>query len=297
MGNYFRNNDLDPETPSETPEVKNTFVSTKKKKKSRKKVLINLAAILGGGAIVALIGFAGLQQKAENCWKVDVKIEQANGQYFISENQIQKLVQPNGNEIVGQPLKNIQIDKIHSLIASNPAVRDAQVFTTVDGKCVIKVSQRIPIARFFNGDGNSYYIDKDGFVFPSLSGAALKLPLFVGNIDEKLSAGSILEKEKDATWKKKSKLDDMYHLAKYMQKDAFVNAQVDHVYVDGQHNLVIVPRVGDHDIYIGDVNHLERKFKKLKTFYSSVQKTHDINKFKSIHLEYDGQVVCERKLY
>lgn len=277
--------------------MENTFVSSKKKKKSRRKLLINLAAILGGGAVVALIGFAGLKQKAENCWKVDVKIEQSSGQYFISESQIQKLVQPNGNEIIGQPLKNIQIDKIHDQIAANPAVREAQVFTTVDGKCVIKVSQRLPIARFFQADGSSFYIDRDGFVFPSMSGAALKLPLFVGNISEPLTAGSILEKEKDANWKRKSKLDDFYYLAKYMQKDAFVNAQIDHVYVDGQHNLVIVPRVGDHDIYIGDVDHLEMKFKKLKTFYSSVQKTHDINKFKSIHLEYDGQVVCERKMY
>lgn len=297
MSNYFRNTE-NPENSSIEPErPKNTLVSEERKKKRKRRMVRNAVAIIGGLAVLVILVVAGMNQKAENCWKLEVKIEPSNGQYFVSEAQIVKLVQPQGDELVGKPIKSIPIDKIHHLIAENPCVKEAQVFTTVDGRCVIKISQRSPIARFFNSDGSSFFIDKDGFVFPSNGANPLKLPLFVGNLDEKMMKTSINEKIKEKDWTKKTMLDEMYSLSKFILQDPFLTAQVEHIFIDAKRNLVLVPRVGDHEIYIGDVSHLPMKFKKLKTFYASVGATHDLNKFKSIHLEYEGQVVCERKMY
>lgn len=276
---------------------RNTFVSEELGKKRKRRIFRNIIATLIGIGVLSVLVISGLSQKTETCWKVDVKIEDSNGQYFVTESQILNLIQPEGQELVGQPVKSIPIDKIHQLIVANPCVKEAQVFTTVDGRCVVKIAQRSPIARFFNADGSSFFIDKEGFVFPSNGANPLKLPLFVGNLDEKMMSNSIHEKMKEKDWSNRSMLDEMFVLSNYIRKDEFLSAQVEHVYIDPKHNLVLVPRVGDHEIYIGDVQHLPMKFKKLRTFYASVGSTHDLNKFKTIHLEYEGQVVCERKLY
>ncbi len=295
MSNHFRNTASDePLEPISTPE-ETPVASPKKKKKRWKKLLINGLAVLFGGTLITLLAFAGKEQSAETCWKVEVEIEPIEGKFFIAERDIMALVNTKNDSVVGKKVKAIPIQKIHDRIASNPCVAAADVFTTVDGRVVVKVKQREPIARVFNADGSSFYIDKSGFMMPVTAGSAMKLPVFVGEINEPVIQQSLLEKKENASWARKSLLDDMYFLTLHLNESEFAKALVDHIYVDGSRNLILIPRVGDHKIYLGNANQLEEKFKKLQTFYASALNTHDLNAFHSIHLEYRGQVVCERK--
>jgi cell division protein FtsQ len=294
VNNYFEN--TDPKPQAQTPEV-NAGAPSKKKHRGRR-IFINVLAGLAGAAIITLIVFSGNKQNAEVCWKVEVEIQKdAEGNSFISEREILSAIQSKNDSLVGKKVVNIPIQKIHSTISKNACVKEAQVYTTVDGRLKIKIDQRTPIARAFNNDGTSFYIDKDGFVFPVTGSNALKLPVFVGNIQEKMISESVVEKRKDEKWAFHSMLDDMYYLTMHLRTDEFLMAQVDHVFIDASRNVQIVPRVGDHRIYVGAVKDLNKKFKKLKKFYASALETQDLNAFSSIHLEYEGQVVCEKKLY
>jgi cell division protein FtsQ len=295
VSNHFRNTaSYEPLEPIVTPEAPPT-PSPKRKRKRWKKLMINGIAVLFGGALITLLAFAGKEQNAETCWKVEVEIEPVDGKYFLDQKDILALVNTKNDSVIGKKVKSIQIEKIHQRVSSNPSVANADVFTTVDGRVVVKIKQRQPIARVFNQDGSSFYIDKSGFVMPVRSGAAMKLPVFVGNIDETIIKESLLEKKNNASWARKSMLDDMYYLTLHITESEFAQALIDHIYVDGSRNLILIPRVGDHKIYLGNATQLEEKFKKLQTFYASTLNTHDLNAFHSIHLEYRGQVVCERK--
>lgn len=266
-------------------------------KRRRRRILVNALAVLLGGGLIALLGFAGTKQAAVTCWKLEVKVEPAEGHFFVTEKTVEELAQPENAPVVGKRVKEINIDDIHRRIMKNPAVASAEVFTTVDGRCVVNVRQRQPIARFFNEDGKSYFIDKDGFMVPAEGGIPVKLPVFVGAIREKQMTESVLEKRKNEEWARQSLLDDMYFLTVHIRKSEFLMALIDHIYIDGSRNVQLIPRVGDHRIFIGSVNDLNEKFKKLQTFYASALQTHDLNRFSTIHLEYRGQVVCEKKTY
>jgi cell division protein FtsQ len=294
VNNRFKTYD-EPENIGFTPDETPVSPAPKKKKGKGKRILVySILGILAVG-VVSLIVFAGNQQKAEKCWKVEIEIQDQGGKFFIDNATVLSLIQSKNDSLIGKQLTQINIQKLHDKLSAHPSVKSADVFTTVDGRCVVKIQQRQPIARVFNQDGSSMYIDIDGFTMPVTPGYAMKLPVFTGNIQEKLLNKSIEEARKDEQWAFKSMLDDIYYFTMHIRKDEFLLAQVEHVFIDAARNVQIIPRVGEHRIFIGDVNDLDMKFKKLKTFYANTLQTRDLNMYSSIHLEYEGQVVCERK--
>lgn len=258
--------------------------------------LVRIAALILVGGLITFIGLAGSKQAKVTCWKLEVQIIPIEDKFFVEQTAVEKLIEANGNSVVGKQVSDINIAGIHERIMKNPAVASAEVYTTVDGRCVVKVKQRQPVARFFNEDGASFYIDSEGFMMPADKPMALKIPVFVGNIHEKFIRESLIQKREDKKWAKESLLDDMYFLTLHIEKSEFLKALVDHIYIDGSRNVQLIPRVGDHKIYLGGVTNLNEKFKKLQTFYASALQTHDLNQFSTIHLEYRGQVVCEKKI-
>lgn len=282
-----------------TPHIPETTSSKEGPLRSKRRLrrrLVRIGALILAGGLVALIGLAGNKQTKTTCWKLEVEVAPVDGHFFVEQDAVEKLVQSNGNVIVGKSVSDVNIAAIHERIMKDPAVGAAEVYTTVDGRCVIKVKQRNPIARFFNEDGSSFYIDRDGYVFPATKPIALKLPVFVGNIQENMIKDSVVKRREKAEWAKTSLLDDMYFLSIHIGKSEFLKALIDHIYIDGSRNVQLIPRVGDHKIVLGGVTNLNEKFKKLQTFYASALQTHDLNQFSTIHLEYKGQVVCEKKL-
>ena len=54
-----------------------------------------------------------------------------------------------------------QVDEraMEAILQSNPWVKDAQVFTDAARVLHVSVTQRVPVVRIFEQDGNSYYLD------------------------------------------------------------------------------------------------------------------------------------------
>ncbi len=271
-------------------------VALPRKKKRWKKWFLRVSIVTLLLGVLSLFVFAGHQQKASKVWKVDIEVREMDGLFFITSQEISSLLQSKGDSLIGKSIQDLNMDALHAKLSGHPCVKMAQVYTTVDGRCVVKVDQRRPVARVFNEDGTSFFIDEDGWMMPYTGAATMNLPLFVGNIKEKLEQTSILELRKNHQWAYRSLADDIYFLALHIRNDEFLSAQIDHIFIDASRNVQLIPRVGDHRIYLGNVEGLDVKFKKLLAFYASAMKTHDLNQYKSIHLEYEGQVVCERKI-
>lgn len=284
-------------TESSEPQIVVQEKIVPSRKKKRWKIwLFRSTIFLGVIAVLSVFIFAGNQQKATTIWKLDIEVKPVDGLFFITPTEVKGLIQTKGDSLVGKKVANVDMESLHTKLSKHPCVRSAEVYATVDGRCVIKVEQRQPLARVFNQDGTSFFIDLEGWFMPYTGNATMNLPLFVGNIQEKIEGNSILELRENEKWAFQSLADDIYFLAYHIQKDEFLSAQVDHVYIDPSRNVQLIPRVGDHRIYLGEVKNLEKKFKKLMAFYASALQTHDLNNYKSIHLEYEGQVVCEKKI-
>jgi cell division protein FtsQ len=273
----------------------NILMKDIRRRKRMRLLAINALAFAGAAVLFVLLGFVGKKQHDAVCWKLDVQVETTDDRKYIDEALISKIANAATDKIVGKPVNEIDITSIHNKLAENSSVREAHVYTTVDGRCVIKVLQRTPVARIFTEQGDSFYLDKDGFTMALSDHYSAKVPVFTGHISERMTDTSILDHGDDAAFNESTLLDDIYRLTAFISKNEFWSAMVEHVYVNAEGEFEIIPRVGNHHIRIGNAENLEEKFRKLMAFYANTLHTRDLNVYSTINVKYDGQVVCVKR--
>jgi cell division protein FtsQ len=284
--------------PKKVNQGMKTAVNTDEKVMRRKRrwrvIAINSMAVIGALGLFALLGFVGKNQSETRCHSIEINIKNPNGHAFVSESEVMKSVLQDGDSLQGELIKDIKLEEIHQAVMSNGAIREAHVYTTVDGRLRVDIEQKTPIARIINANGQSFYLDEQGFTMPLSDLYSADVPLFTGNLTEKMRDRSILELKNDTNFVNHSKLDDIFEITKYISSNEFWSAQVEHIYLNSNGDFVIVPRVGEHRIVLGSAENLENKFKKLMAFYVDVMPVKNLNHIKTINLKYRKQVVCEK---
>jgi cell division protein FtsQ len=275
-------------------ETSNIFIKDIEKRKRIRLAVIYSLAFIGAAGLFVLLGFVGKEQSSTACWKLEVQVEAPDGRKFIDEQMITALADSATDMIVGKAVSEVDIQAIHREISKNSSVSEAHVYTTVDGRCVIHVKQRSPIARIFNAYGESYYLDKDGFTMAISDLATVKLPVFTGEIYDGLGSESVAVDFPDTlAWR--TYLDDIYAFTNIVAQDTFWRAQVEHVHINTGGEFEIIPRIGDQRVNVGGVVHLEEKLKKLKAFYEHAIHIADLDQYAIINAQYSGQVVCVKR--
>lgn len=273
----------------------NTLVKDIQRRKRIRLILINTVAVAGALVIFTLLGFVGKKQKDSICWKLDVRIEADSNRRFIDESLVTRIANSATDKIVGKPLKDVDIAAVHRKLMENSSIREAHVYTTVDGRCIIRVLQRTPIARVFTADGSSYYIDKDGFTMALSDDYTARVPVFTGQIHDRMQAESVADMMKNPDFAQKSLLDDIYYFTLYICGNQFWKSMVEHVHINAEGDFEIIPRVGNQRLMIGKAENLDVKFRKLMAFYANTLHSRDLNVYSAINVEYEGQVVCVKR--
>jgi cell division protein FtsQ len=277
-----------------TKEQGNIFIKNIERRKRMRAIVVYSLALIGAVGLFVALGFVGKKQSDTRCWKLDVQVEPIDGSKFIDEHMIAALADSATDMIVGKTLSEVDLGAIHKAIAANSSVKDARVYTTVDGRCIVQVQQRKPIARIFNRAGESYYLDSEGYTMEVSHLTAKKLPVFTGEIPDGMRTGSVLNNVPDSiAWK--SPLDEIYQFTQIVARDTFWSAQIEHVYINTGGEFEIIPRVGSQRVNVGYIYHLDSKLKKLRAFYEYAALNDDIERFSAINAQYNGQVVCVKR--
>ncbi|MFT6409224.1 MAG: cell division protein FtsQ [Flavobacteriales bacterium] len=234
-----------------------------------------------------LFGFASTKHSNARCWKMDIEVEHLSGLYFIDKASIKARILNLGDPILGTKLDSIRIDHIRQTLVQLPSVNTAEVYTTVDGILKVTVTQRTPLFRVINKQGDSFYVDTEGGRMPLSQHYTARVPVLTGSISTTFAELTNSEAEN-------ALLEEAYRLFQFLETDPLWSAQTEHIVVDKNHEFELIPRVGTARILIGKPVELEDKFKRLKAFYLEMAHNNNINKYKRINVKYRDQVVCER---
>ena len=244
--------------------------------------------VLWSIAAAALIVLFVVSWKAKNEKKLtDIQVElvgESAQALFMDEISIRAILNELGIQ-VGLPIEQVNLTQLERFIEKTEWVKNAEFF--INNKLVleVKIEQRIPIARVFTANGNSFYIDNEGSRLPLKQLTVLNLPVFTGfpTDQPKLSKpDSVL-------------LKDVLFFAKTIQKDSFFMAQVAQVNIEPNGTFQMVPTLGDHTVLLGSVDQLEDKLNRLFTFYKKVWIGSGINAYQVIDCRFDHQVVALKK--
>ncbi|NOX45562.1 MAG: hypothetical protein GXO89_01115 [Chlorobi bacterium] len=248
--------------------------------------------ILAG--IMVLLSFINAEKKKITCKSFDVVIEYHDSDPMISPGYVEEIVYSDFDSLIGKKLSEIDLTAIEKRVNEIPFVQSAEVYASLFGNMKINAIQRQPILRVINSKNKSFYIDKTGAAVPVRSGFSCRMVVASGNIKLDYTDLENPNEEKPLGADKKL-IDDLYILASYINGNEFLKAQIEQIYVSKSKEFELVPKVGRQVIYFGGIDNMEKKFSNLIAFYNKGINKKGWDKYKSINLKFDNQVVCAKK--
>jgi len=247
--------------------------------------------------VVYGLSFAKRAYKEQRCTKVEVKVLDSAMLSFVKASDVHKAIIKSKKSPIGLPLNQVNTYKIEQEIYKMAAVRDVQAFKLARGVLRIEITQRKPVLRIFNANGQTYYIDDSGKILPYLSGFAANTLVANGNIVEPFKVVPNLDITTHANDSYGSKgyfIYKLFELARYVSNDNFWNAQIEQIYVRNQNHVELIPLVGPQIIVMGNLENYDIKLKKLRLFYEKALPAEGWNKYSEINLKFKNQIVCTK---
>lgn len=225
--------------------------------------------------IVAVTVF---NRKPENqvCKGMELVVKDSIDYGFITETEVKNLLKQKNLYPEKKRIGTINVRLLEETLSRHPFISKAECYLTSEGKVGIEVYQRIPILRIMSSNGDNYYIDQSGKIM-SAAGKSVHVAVATGFIDWKFAQ------------------NELYQLGLYLQQNPFWKAQVEQINVTPRKELEIVPRVGDHILFLGKATDFEEKFSNLQTFYSKVLNRIGWNKYERISIEFNNQIIGTKK--
>jgi len=227
------------------------------------------------------------------CSGIVIDITDSADYHFVTKRQLINLVYGNSSRIIGKKVKDISTFNIENRINVLHELKTAEVYLTIDGALHVYADQRNPIMRLIPNDGGDYFVDNEGFVFRRRNLYTPRLHMVEGNVTvtgAMLDSLSVID-----TNVKHSILKDMYYFVNYINDDSFWSAQIDQIYVDGNNEIDLIPRVGNHIVHLGTFENYKGKLRNLAAFYDQVLPEVGWNKYSTINLEFKDQIVCKKR--
>jgi len=266
--------------------------------KIKKEIKLMFSWVLIATYIFVALSFVDTQKEQVLCLDIDVDVVDTTGNYFIeSKGAIDILTQGNFN-LMGYPVYKINTLDVENTIKNYPSVKDARAFCSYKGDLSIEITQRRPILRVINYNGESYYIDETGAMMQWSPNYTAKVLVASGNINEPFESRYSVNVEKateDDEFGRGKILSDLYKLALVIDSDDFWKAEIQQIYIDENSDIIMIPIVGIHKILFGSLENYEKKFRKLKQFYKTGITKKGWNKYSQINLKYENQIVCTKK--
>lgn len=252
------------------------------KSKFKKIVSLTVWILLGLGTIALLVS-AIYVKESKKCTGISIRIMGVSNNFFIDKNDVQEIIKNIvGNKINGKPIREFDLNRIEKDLRKEVWISKADLY--FDRNCILKaeIIEKEPIARVFSNDGSSFYIDDLINRLPLSNKHAARLPVFT-NFSTSL---------KVMTKADSNLLRGIKQMSLYIQRDSFLMAMIDQVYIIGQNQYELIPKMGDQIVLFGDEKNMEKKFEKFKLFYKKIVPQYGWSKYNKIKLDYENQIVA-----
>lgn len=249
----------------------------------KKRIIVSLWWLL----CIAVAGLlvAAVQQKMSlPCADIKVEIEGNEGHVFLDEKEITGKLEVNG-AAVGAAISNINLRTLEAVLRKQPWIQNAELYFDNNEVLQVKVKEREPIARIFTPEGGSFYIDSGSVRLPLSNDYSAHVPMFT----------SFPSNKKHLSVPDSTLLNDVRNMAWYIQQDSFWTAQVSQVIITPQSNFIIIPVLGNQTILFGNADSIASKFDRLTAFYKQVWTKTGFEKYETISVMFDGQVVATKR--
>ena len=258
----------------------------------KKTIIVLLDVLLAVYLGFAVTSFNNPDETMKACTNVSIQIDDETTNGFLSAKEIKNILEQKKLYPYEKPMAAINPRSIEEALKSTSFVNTSQCYKTKDGHVVINITQRLPIVRIKNNKGQDFYVDDQGGVMPN-SKYTSDLIIATGNVNE---------------WFAKNYIS---HLTKALMENPLWRNQIEQINVLSDLGIELVPRVGDHIIYVGSLpmtkyiderpklvsDFINKKLTRLEKFYKYGLSQAGWNKYSYINLEFDNQIICKKRVH
>ncbi len=249
-----------------------------------RKILFVAVWIAIGGLMFTLLLAAMSKKNRGNCRDYVISLNGDENNMFMNREDVTVLLEELMNgPVKGQPITSFKLRELEQKLEQNSWINNAELYFDNRDVLHVSVSEKIPVARVFTVSGQSFYVDNLSNRFPLSEKRSARVPVFTGFPQKKQlnTKDSLLLKEIAAT-------------ANHIINDPFWNAQVSQIDILPDRTFEMIPVVGDHRVKLGTGENIASKFRRLYVFYQQVLKNTGLNAYKTIDVQYRGQVIASQ---
>ncbi|WP_303671540.1 cell division protein FtsQ/DivIB, partial [uncultured Muribaculum sp.] len=241
-----------------------------------KKFLKCLISILLLCYLIGAVAWSRLQARDVMCSGVAIVVLDSLNSNFVTAHEIARELGDFSNDAPSMKLTDIDTDSIERRLGLIDKIESVQCRIYTDNTVRIDIDPLHPVLRVFDRN-KSYYINKDGKRISATARYHTDLPVVSGHFDSTFRAVSLLP------------------LVRYINSDSTWNALVTQIKVDGPNNIILVPVIHGHVINIGDMEHLDSKFDRIRMAYTDILPVKGWNYYDTISVKWGGQIVATRR--
>lgn len=242
----------------------------------KKVIIIALDVVIGAYLVLAITAFNKPGATSAVCNEVRINVEASDPAGFLSEDDVRTLLVNNRILPIGQPMDDISVRQIEEKLQANALIEEVHCYKTQAGNVCINVKQLVPMVRVMAQNGDNYFVDNHGNT------------MHPGNYtcDAIVATGAVTRSYASRK---------LAPLVRSILSDSFWKKQVVQLNVLADGSVELVPRVGDHIVYLGQPTGVERKLDRVRKFYRYGLSQAGWNKYGRISVEFDNQIICKRR--
>ena len=242
----------------------------------KKSIVVVFDIVIAAYLILAVTAFNKPAERATVCSEVKIDIDDEMPDGFLNANEIKKILEKQQLYPLAKPMMAVNARDIEETLRKNPFVQQAECYKAQNGHVCISLKQRMPIMHVMAVNGDNYYVDIHGNILPETRFAS----------DLLVTTGHITKKYAQKT---------LTPVVNEIVRDKFWQSQIVQIHVLDDGSLEVVPRVGDHIVYLGAPIDIPRKLERLRKFYLYGLNQAGWNKYAYISVEFDNQIICKKK--
>jgi cell division protein FtsQ len=249
-------------------------------------ITLRIAGIALLLALFALLGLLSRKARRERTCE-GVRVEFSDSFNFVTEEDIKGYIDRYAGNYMGRRLDSLDLNGIENMLDLQSAVLKSEVYAGGDGNLHVIISQREPVLRF-QGPETGFYIDDRGFIFPLQDNYTSMVPVIDGNIPVNVSPDYKGEArtEKEAAW-----IRGVQEMVAYMQGNAIWAQNIVQIHVDGNSDIILIPREGKEKFIFGGPDDAPAKFSRIEKYYQYIQP--EGKEYTSVNVKYKGQIICK----
>ena len=257
----------------------------------KKKTIHIVFLFLFPAGLFFMLGFAANSNLQKPCEKLVINVRSHNGNHFLYPADVRTIITERLDTVEGQIMTPGLLQETDQIVQGIPHVERANIYRTINNELRIDITLRDPLLRVINSRNQSYYIDRNGYMFPLSENYSARVMIATGRIQTEYSPGKNIT---DPDEEHEQSLQQLYELAKYIDQDDFWKAFIDHIYVRANGKFELTPKNGAHIIEFGYAERVENKFSNLRKFYLNTLPQIGWHYYNKVNVEFNDQIICSK---